>query len=89
MINLRDILLFIILVVISISLLKIAFYGIDINNASVETIIKKDIVINKNSAIKILGKDINPIEDAPLWVHIETPNEYNDRINKVIKYHSN
>ena len=80
--NFYKIAILILLIVLVISITKIAFAGIDINSVKRIDIIR--VKIDDTSKINIIGNDLG-IHDDPLWIHVETPREYNDRLDKSIR----
>lgn len=73
--------------VLTISVAKIAFCGIELNNKSLKIYLGNEITINPKSEIKIKSADLDSISDDPILIHVETQNEYNERIKKSISYY--
>ncbi|MBQ6515809.1 hypothetical protein IJI31_01370 [bacterium] len=76
--NLYSIFKIILLIVCTISIVKIAFCGIKITSLKKGFI---DIQLDERSKVKIIDNDF----ENPIWVHVETTGEYNTRLNNSIK----
>lgn len=71
----------ILLLICAISLTKIAFKGIIITSLQTDIL---DVKLDEKSKINLTGNDLG-LHDAPVWVHVETPIEYNKRLDNSIK----